>query len=119
MYQKYFSDFPPAAGADLKARVAANLAENLGPDAHKDSNNAGSWQILGSLASHDLSAMRDVLGMPKKVLCSTRSAFDGAPRPVWWTVLFDYGDFKCTYEVTAEISGRYEMLIASLGWTRS
>ena len=100
MYPKYFKNFPPGSSSDLRSRIDANLTENLGADSLSDPNNAGSRQILGSLASHDLSAMREVLGMPRRVLCSTRSAYGkGQVRPVWWTVLFDYGTFKCTYEM--------------------
>ncbi|KAK0261975.1 hypothetical protein LTR35_017756 [Friedmanniomyces endolithicus] len=51
------------------------------------------WLLLGSLGSHDLSVMREALGMPKSVLgCSI-----DAETP-FWNVLFQYPGFACSYE---------------------
>ncbi|KAK0779924.1 hypothetical protein LTS16_024248 [Friedmanniomyces endolithicus] len=51
------------------------------------------WSLLGSLGSHDLSVMREALGMPKSVLgCSI-----DAETP-FWNVLFQYPGFACSYE---------------------
>ncbi|KAM3084287.1 hypothetical protein ACMFMG_001608 [Clarireedia jacksonii] len=47
--------------------------------------------LLGGLGSHDLSAMREILGMPQKVLGSSL----GMP---FWTVLFQFDGFAVTYE---------------------
>lgn len=44
-----------------------------------------------SLGSHDLSAMREVIGMPERVLGASMHL------PIW-TVLFQYKDFPVTYE---------------------
>jgi predicted dehydrogenase len=44
-----------------------------------------------SLGTHDLSAMREILGMPQKVLGSSL----GMP---FWTVLFQFDGFAVTYE---------------------
>lgn len=43
------------------------------------------------LGSHDLSAMRELLGMPRGVLGARLS-------PTMWTILFDYPNFAVTYE---------------------
>jgi hypothetical protein len=48
------------------------FASALGPKA-KDPRNQFTWGLLNGLASHDLSAMRELIGMPQKVLCATRS----------------------------------------------
>ena len=47
--------------------------------------------LLGGLGSHDLSAMREAIGMPKSVL--------GA-RLQWpiWSALLDYDTFSVSYE---------------------
>jgi predicted dehydrogenase len=50
------------------------------------------WRSLGGLGSHDLSAMREILGMPKRVLAST---FGKLPM---WSAMLDYGTFNVTYE---------------------
>lgn len=47
--------------------------------------------ILGALATHDFSTMRELLGMPTRVL----GASLGFP---FWSTLFDYGTFTLTYE---------------------
>ncbi|KAK6522848.1 hypothetical protein TWF281_002279 [Arthrobotrys megalospora] len=48
-------------------------------------------RLLGGLGSHDLSAMRELIGMPKGVLGARVT-------PQMWTVLFDYTTFAVTYE---------------------
>jgi hypothetical protein len=97
MYQKMYSDLPAEAGQDLKQRVAANLCENFGPGALANVSNAGSWQILTAFSSHALSAMRDAIGMPSRVLSASRKG--DTLRPNWWQVVFDYGQFNAIYEV--------------------
>lgn len=48
--------------------------------------------ILGSLGTHDLSAMRDIFGMPRRVIgADLRSA-------TFWSAIFDYGRFSVVYE---------------------
>ncbi|WVQ80389.1 hypothetical protein IAT38_002494 [Cryptococcus sp. DSM 104549] len=101
MYQKYFTDFPPEASSDLSARRSANLTENLGERATADPRNAHSWGLLHSLGSHDLSAMRDVVGMPERCITATRSD-DGNGNSWWWTALFQYKGFKAYYEMAID-----------------
>lgn len=49
------------------------------------------YRILGGLGSHDLSAMREALGMPDSVLGVSL----GLP---FWNVLFSYPTFTVSYE---------------------
>ncbi|KAK2002388.1 oxidoreductase family protein [Colletotrichum falcatum] len=49
-------------------------------------------RILGGLGTHDLSAMREIVGMPKSVAGAVLT-FPGV-----FSVLFDYDDFPVTYE---------------------
>lgn len=98
MYQHYPSA-PPPPSTEISNLKKANLIENLSEaQANSDPRNMHSWNLLGGLGSHDLSAMRDVIGMPKKCLMATRSD-EGNGTGSWWSVLFDYGGFKCYYEV--------------------
>ncbi|WVR03480.1 hypothetical protein IAU60_000471 [Kwoniella sp. DSM 27419] len=99
MYQQYFRDHPATAGEDLSARRETNLRENLGDLAMSDGRNAHSWSLLHSLGSHDLSAMRDVLGMPSKCIVSTRSDDEAGKESWWWTALFQYDGFKAHFEM--------------------
>jgi len=48
-------------------------------------------RLLGGLGTHDLSAMREIIGMPEKVLGASLA-------PPFWTVLFQYKGFPVTYE---------------------
>jgi hypothetical protein len=99
MFLKYFRDFPPEAAADLAKRKTANAEEVL---ARKDltRQDEESWVHLGCLGSHDLSAMRDVLGMPRRCLFASRSGEECAK---WWSAVFDYGDFNAIYEVRSPV----------------
>lgn len=100
MNLKAFSDIPADARAESARRAASNLKENLGDKADSDPRNAANMALLGSLGSHDLSAMRDVLGMPEKCLAATRSSDDGEKSSWWWTALFQYKGFVAHYEVS-------------------
>jgi hypothetical protein len=59
-----FDDFPAEANADRLARGAKIAEVALGPLA-ADPRNLRTHRLLGGLGSHDLAAMRDLLGMPK------------------------------------------------------
>ena len=100
----YFRDFLPTAHSDLLQRKTSNLQTNLGPNAQSDVRNMNGFSLLSSLGSHDLSAMRDVLGMPEECLCATRS--DEGEHSWWWTALFKYKGFKAYYEVSDEFAVR-------------
>ncbi|XAO26486.1 hypothetical protein I312_105323 [Cryptococcus bacillisporus CA1280] len=100
MHQRYYKDFPSSSSSELVARRASNLKENLGAKADSDPRNANSWGLLHSLGSHDLSAMRDVIGMPEKCLCATRS--DDGDSSWWWTALFQYKGFNAYYEMAID-----------------
>jgi hypothetical protein len=86
---------PPGASAELAKRKRANAEEVLARRGLTRQDEE-SWVHLGCLGSHDLSAMRDVLGMPRKCLFASRS---GEESPKWWSAIFDYGDFNAIYEV--------------------
>lgn len=50
----------------------AQFASALGSKS-EDAKDRFTWGLLNGLASHDMSAMREMIGMPQKVLCATRS----------------------------------------------
>ncbi|KAK4689402.1 hypothetical protein P7C73_g709, partial [Tremellales sp. Uapishka_1] len=97
MHLKRFTDFPPTAREDMQNRQRANLAEMLGEEAVQDPRNLHAWTLLGSLGSHDFSAMRDLVGMPEKCLLATRNE-DG----MWWSAVFAYHGFKAYYEMAID-----------------
>ncbi|RSH91606.1 hypothetical protein EHS25_008975 [Saitozyma podzolica] len=98
MFLKYFHDFPPGASAELAKRKRANAEEVLARRGLTRQDEE-SWVHLGCLGSHDLSAMRDVLGMPRKCSFASRS---GEESPKWWSAIFDYGDFNALYEMAID-----------------
>lgn len=100
MYLHYPADFPPTSLADITKREEANLIESLGETALSDPRNIHSMTVVSQLGRHDLSAMRELLGMPKRCLCATRSD-EGRRESWWWTAYFDYGKLKAYYEVGA------------------
>ena len=72
-FPKYFSDYSEEVSEDKKLAVddlnRQGLELDLGIKVTEES--ATMWSLLGSLGCHDLSAMREALGMPQSVLgCS-------------------------------------------------
>jgi len=97
-YPLYPTDIPPSSTISTirKTSLIENFRESLG----NDPRTAPSWNILTNLASHDLSAMRELLGSPNGVEYAARDGMSDDGRGVgWWNVVFDYGGFKAHYEV--------------------
>ncbi|CAN5646480.1 Gfo/Idh/MocA family oxidoreductase [soil metagenome] len=61
-------DFPEAAMVDRRERAAAQVREAIGDAADRY---AGIYRLLCGLSSHDLSAMRELVGMPKRVVSAS------------------------------------------------
>ncbi|KAL2830037.1 hypothetical protein BDW59DRAFT_141651 [Aspergillus cavernicola] len=91
-FPKRFNDYAPEDSQALKEkdRKAADAALSL---FRVPINNDTRLMLgaLGGLGTHDLSAMREVIGMPKSV----KSAMLQLPI---WTATFDYGTFPVVYE---------------------
>ncbi|HYF93277.1 MAG TPA: Gfo/Idh/MocA family oxidoreductase [Symbiobacteriaceae bacterium] len=68
------------------------------------------YGMLMGLASHDLSAMREMLGLPQRVLYA---AFRQGGATV--TAAFDYGDFVCQFEMSVDNLPRYNTYIEVAG----
>ncbi len=69
-FPKVFSDFTPEDVQDRSAKasdiVHQALSVEIGVPVTSDSTKM--WRLLGGLGSHDLSAMREVLGIPERVI---------------------------------------------------
>lgn len=65
-FQVKNTDFPQTAGADRKRNLDALMHENFGPN--PTTQQMQYCRFLGSLGSHDLSLMREVLGFPEEVV---------------------------------------------------
>ncbi|KAJ5096206.1 Oxidoreductase [Penicillium alfredii] len=90
------------------------LAEELKVPATADL--ALMWRHLGSLGSHDLSAMREALGMPTKVLGASLCKPTGAP---FWSALFQYPSFSVAYESGIDGVPRFDASIEVFGDTKT
>ncbi|MBW7455448.1 Gfo/Idh/MocA family protein [Paenibacillus sepulcri] len=98
-----FDDIPESAKADRKAR-----AEQMGIAAtglKPESPIFGVYRFLTGLGSHDLSAMREALGMPQGVIGAKVSQQQGS---IFLTAIFDYGHFSVVYETGMDQQGRFD-----------
>ena len=100
----YPSDIPP----DILARGAkdrdALLREVVGVDAPADLVRA--YRGLTALSSHHLSAMRELLGEPERVIAAHRT--NGGANT---TVMFDYGHYAAHYDAVVDDLGLFDAMI--------
>ncbi|GAA5989634.1 hypothetical protein JCM10908_000562 [Rhodotorula pacifica] len=91
----YPNDFPADASADRLARGRAIAEAALSPEQAANPRDVGTYRLLGGLGSHDLSAMRELLGMPKRCLAASRSRAGGLP---YVSAMFEFDGFTTMYE---------------------
>ncbi|KAH5101981.1 hypothetical protein HBH71_224400 [Parastagonospora nodorum] len=94
MFPKQFNDFSEAATQDRLVRESRMcqqaLHEEFGVPVTPESRDM--LRMLGGLGTHDLSALREVLGMPQSVAGAVLT------HPGIFNVLFKYKDFPVSYE---------------------
>lgn len=83
------------------------VAEALG-DAPLEVKNA--YRLMLGLSSHDISAMREILGKPKGVLYATQRS-----RGRYLSAAFDYGSFVCQFETGVDDIARFDGHIEVFG----
>ena len=74
---------------------------------------AMTYELMIGLCTHDLSAMRELIGIPKKVLYATQrhsGSYIGAA--------FDYGEFVCHFETTVDQIPRFDSHLEVYGDTQ-
>jgi len=94
------SDVPAEVIAQGRATTQAMLRSVMGEDCPPDALRA--YQVLTGLSSHSFSAMRDLLGAPKKVTAAVQHNGETV------VVLFDYGHFTATYEAVIDDVARFD-----------
>jgi predicted dehydrogenase len=100
-------DVPAAAIADTQARRAALVEEALGP---LPPELRRAYDLLLGLGSHDISAMRELLGLPRGVLHATaRQNGD------YVTAALDYGGYVCQFETGVDEIPRFDAHIEVFG----
>jgi predicted dehydrogenase len=100
------TDVPAAVLAEGRDRRRAFLEEALGPAAGPL---GGVYGLLLGLNSHDISAMRHLLGRPERVLFAAER-----PGPCI-TAAFDYGSFVCQFETALDAIPRFDAHIELFG----
>lgn len=106
-----FDDLPQGAMADKLARRHAQITAAIG-DAPQEVRSA--YGLLCGLNSHDLSAMRELLGMPKRV--ASAHCWNGG-RSIAATLEFD--GYYATFETGFDKQRRFDAAIEVLGETKS
>ncbi|KAM5345646.1 hypothetical protein ACJ41O_011507 [Fusarium nematophilum] len=93
-FPQKFSDFSEADGEDRLRREEDIYEQALAKefDVPVTAKSKRMLRVLGALGTHDLSAMREILGMPQSVAGACLTL------PGIFNVLFQYDDFPVSYE---------------------
>jgi len=92
---------PESVKKDGKLRKDASLDEAVGEKAGPAIRQA--YSLMLGLSSHDLSAMRELLGVPGKVLFAAQRG-----NGLYITAAFDYGPFVCGFETGVDEIPRFD-----------
>ncbi|KFZ02171.1 hypothetical protein V500_00409 [Pseudogymnoascus sp. VKM F-4518 (FW-2643)] len=113
-FPKTFSDYTPEDSKELSTRTDELLEQALTKelDIPVTPASALQWRHLGSLGSHDLSAMREALGMPTSILGASLCSTSGPP---FWSALFQYPSFAVSYESGIDGVPRFDASIEVFG----
>ena len=106
------SDITSAMGEDRRQRAARMAAEIVGEDASPEL--VRTWRKLHGLNSHDLSAMRELIGMPDRVIAA--SHWNGGDH---YLAILDFGDFQAIFESGTDIQARFDAHIEVLSPTKT
>jgi predicted dehydrogenase len=102
------NDIPQEAIQDRAARAARLIRTAVG---EIPADLVGIYYLLCGLSSHDLSAMREMLGMPLSVFAArTHGRFI--------TALFEYDGFTATFETGVDHNHRFDAHITVYGETK-
>ncbi|MDG0812766.1 Gfo/Idh/MocA family protein [Cohnella rhizosphaerae] len=107
-----FDDVPASSAADRRERSDALMLEAVG-EKH-DGRYASLYGFLCGLSSHDLSSMREAIGMPVGVVGANRSKNGN-----FLNVIFDYESFTVTFETGVDDQGRFDAHIEVYGANKS
>jgi predicted dehydrogenase len=92
---------PEAVKNDSKQRDEALVDEALGGKPTPVLRRA--YSLMLGLSSHDLSAMRELLGMPKKVIFAVQRGGG-----LYLAAAFDYGPYVCQFETGIDQIARFD-----------
>jgi predicted dehydrogenase len=92
-----------AAGKKQEAEAVALAIGDVPKELQK------AYLLMLGLSSHDISAMRELLGMPKRVLHATQRG------GLYLTATFDYGDFICQFDTGVDYLPRFDANLEVFG----
>ncbi len=104
-------DIPAAVRSASRERSQRKVGQAIG---NVRSALGHAYGLLLGLGSHDISAMREILGIPRGVLYAAQRS-DGR----YLSAAFDYGDFVCHYETGIDKIARFDACIEVFGTTRT
>jgi predicted dehydrogenase len=106
-----YSDIPEAAKTDRSERAKRMVLEAIG-DVSPELVNA--YRLLCGLNSHDLSAMRELIGMPKRVIGAAQ--WNGGR---YITALLEFDGFVASFETGVDKQRRFDAHLKVYGTTKS
>ena len=98
-------DIPQEAMSDRTARAIRLVKAAIGD---VPAELARTYRLLCGLSSHDLSAMRELLGMPKRVLAAHQAG-------AFLNVLFEYEGYTVNFETGIDHNRRFDAHITIYG----
>lgn len=105
------SDFPEDAIADRSARAARQVREAIGSAAERYT---GIYRLLCGLSSHDLSAMRELVGMPRRVVSASLH-----PDGRFLVAVLEFDEFYGVLETGVDELPRFDAHLQVYGVDRS
>jgi predicted dehydrogenase len=105
------TDIPDEAMRERAERARAQVREAIGDAAD---GFGGTYRLLCGLSSHDLSAMRELLGYPERVIAAARS--EGGR---FLSVLFGYPGYVVSFETGVDSQRRFDAHLEVYGESRS
>ena len=102
------TDISQEAMQDRRERASKLVATAIGD---VPSDLVSTYRMLCGLSSHDLSAMRELLGMPERVVAAHRHGR-------FLNVLFEYGDYTVNFETGVDNNRRFDAHLQVYGDTK-
>jgi len=101
-------DIPQEAMRDRAERASRLVKAAIGDAA---TELGSTYRLLCGLSSHDLSAMRELLGMPQRVIAARQTG-------IFLTALFEYEGFTVSFETGIDHNRRFDAHLQVYGETR-
>ena len=100
-------DIPDAVSESMRERTAKQIRAAIGeaPAALQTA-----YRMMLGLSTHDLSAMREMLGMPQRVLYASQRCGGR-----YQTAAFDYGDYICQFSTGVDNIPRFDTYLQVYG----